>query len=136
MRQRASIGWRATELAVRMSTVHLDGRRAAHSLSDIAPTGCSGRLAECSRLEWRCGDDGDPALLLAGFLAGTGLSRPDASDLSSSVSAGRKRHAEGDLCGVAVFVSAAGGAAMIGAPAGAPSPAPAVPDLAAVAFAH
>jgi para-aminobenzoate synthetase component 1 len=41
-----------------------------------------------------------------------------------------------DLCGVAVLISADGAAVLAGAVAGAPSPAPAVPDLVAVGYRH
>ncbi len=43
---------------------------------------------------------------------------------------------EGSVCGVAVLISAAAGAVMVGGATGAPSPVPAVPDLALVAYAH
>ena len=116
-----------------MTTLHPVGRRTPHLLSDIGPTGCSAPLAERSRLEWHSRDGGDPALLLAGFLADAGLSRPDPSEHFVDDSAWRKNHQN---CGAAVFLSAAAGAAMIGAPAGPPSPAPAVPDLVAVVYGH
>jgi para-aminobenzoate synthetase component 1 len=82
---------------------------------------CLPRLTEVDRLEWRIGDGGDPAALAAVF---------------------RARHAgphtgeDGTVCGIAVLVSAAAGAAMVGGATGAPSPAPAVPDLALVAYRH
>ncbi|OLB74206.1 MAG: aminodeoxychorismate synthase component I [Actinobacteria bacterium 13_2_20CM_2_71_6] len=126
------------ELTLRMITVDPDVRTTPHLLSDIGPTACSGRLAERSRLEWRYGSGGDPALLLAGFLTEAGLSIPDRSDVFVDNSAWRDIHAGVDrgVCGAAVFISAAAGAAMIGAPVGPPSPVPAVPDLVAVLFEH
>jgi para-aminobenzoate synthetase component 1 len=125
-----------------MTTVQPLGRSGTGVLFDITPTTCSDRLAERSRLEWRVGSVGDPALLLAGFLAEAGL-----SGLSRPVrSGGTGRGAENDshlsaswdgrVCGAAVSISAAGCAAMIGAPVGPPSPAPAVPDLVAIAYEH
>jgi len=104
------------ELTLRMITVDPDVRTTPHLLSDIGPTACSGRLAERSRLEWRYGSGGDPALLLAGFLTEAGLSIPDRSDVFVDNSAWRDIHAGVDrgVCGAAVFISAAAGAAMIG----------------------
>jgi para-aminobenzoate synthetase component 1 len=102
---------------------------APYSLSDIAPA-CCALLAERSRLEWWCGSGGDPAALLAAFLADAGL---PVTDLDRTRPA---RHEPGTVCGAAVLVSAAAGAAMLGAPPGPPSPAPAVPDLVAVVYGH
>ncbi|MEU6860055.1 chorismate-binding protein [Glycomyces sp. NPDC046736] len=82
------------------------------------PALCRGRLVEVDRLEWRVGDGGDPAALAAAF----------AAKHTGPHEAGR--------CGVAVLLSAAAGAAMIGGASGAPTPAPAVPDLALVAYGH
>ncbi|GAB3232651.1 hypothetical protein GCM10027447_28510 [Glycomyces halotolerans] len=67
------------------------------------------------------GDGGDPAGLVADFC-----------DRYGSVHSGRV----GEPCGVAVMVSAAAGAAMIGGAVGAASPCPAVPDVALVAYSH
>lgn len=85
------------------------------------PAACRGRLVEVDRREWRLGEGGDPAALAAEFTA-----RYTADHVES----------EGSICGVAVLVSAAAGAFMAGGATGAPSPAPAVPDLALVALAH
>lgn len=84
---------------------------------------------ERSRWEWRLGDAGDPASGVAAFLASFGLGVPDQAP-------GPGSHAAREICGAVLFVSAAAGAAMIGGPPGAPSPAPAVPDLVAVVYAH
>lgn len=86
-----------------------------------APEACLDRLVETDRLEWRLGDGGDPAEIAADFCA-----RHDAPHTGEP----------GSRCGVAVLISAAAGAAMIGAPVGAPSPVPAVPDLALIAYGH
>ncbi|HEU5126592.1 MAG TPA: chorismate-binding protein [Glycomyces sp.] len=85
------------------------------------PAGCRGRLVEVDRCEWRVGDGGDPAEVVAGFCARYG---------------GAHSGADGSVCGVAVMVSAAAGAVMAGGAAGAPSPVPAVPDVVVVAYAH
>lgn len=45
------------------------------------------------------------------------------------------RHPQ-EVCGASVFVSAAAGARMVGAPVGEPTPAPAVPDIVAVVYGH
>ena len=67
---------------------------------------------EVARLEWRAGDPGEPADLLAGFLA---------------------EHARGE--GAVALLLGAGACARIGGlPQGPPSPVPAVPELAAVAL--
>jgi para-aminobenzoate synthetase component I len=100
-------------------------------LSDIAPgvpSGCRQRIREYARLEWRVSDGGDPAEVLAGFLADLG--RP-VDDLSRPSGVRDDR-----LCGVAVLVSAGAAAVMAGAAPGPPSPAPGVPDLVAVGYRH
>ncbi len=84
-----------------------------------APAACRDRLVEVERLEWRVGDGGDPAAIAEDFAR-----RHD------------RPHGEGGACGVALLVSAAAGAVMVGGATGAPSPAPAVPDLALVAYEH
>ncbi|GAB4003443.1 hypothetical protein GCM10029992_45140 [Glycomyces albus] len=86
-----------------------------------APPVCADRLVECDRLEWRLGQGGDPAVLVADFLDRW---------------RGRHTGAEGSVCGVGVLISAAAGAAMIGGATGAASPVPAVPDVALVAYRH
>ncbi|WP_240037678.1 chorismate-binding protein [Glycomyces paridis] len=86
-----------------------------------APAACAGRLVEVDRFEWRLGEGGDPAEVAAAFCARY---------------TGPHEASEGSVCGVAVLVSAAAGAVMVGGASGAPTPAPAVPDLALVAFAH
>ncbi|MEV4755174.1 chorismate-binding protein [Micromonospora sp. NPDC049559] len=97
-----------------------------------APTRCAGRLRERDRLRWRVGDPGDPAALLAELLAAHGLPVGELTRLGARPA----RHDPGTVCGAAVFVSAAAGARLVGAPTGAASPAPAVPDLVAVVYEH
>lgn len=97
--------------------------RAVRPAPPGVPAACRSRLVEVDRLEWRLGDGGDPAALAAAFRA--------------RHLAGAEHHdADGTVCGVAVLISAAAGAAMVGGATGAPSPVPAVPDLALVAYAH
>ena len=74
------------------------------------PVGCPGRLREVSRLEWWCGQPGDPSVLLEEFLAGYDL---PVGDLSRQ----RPRSAAGSdaVCGAAVLISAAAGTVMAGA---------------------
>src|SRR5262245_16014266 len=102
-------------------------------------TQCSGSW-ERSRYEWRLADGGDPALGVAGFLAGHGLTLPASDGRSGSglTQPGTTRgpHRAHEVCGAALFISAAAGARMIGAPVGAPSPVPAVPDVVAVVYTH
>lgn len=95
--------------------------RAVRPAPPGADAACQARLVEVDRFEWRVGDGGDPAALAAAFTARhTG---PHTDD-------------DGSPCGVAVLISAAAGAVMVGGATGAPSPVPAVPDLALVAYAH
>lgn len=86
-----------------------------------ADPGCRARLVEVDRLEWRLGDGGDPAALAEAFCAA--YSGPHTGE-------------DGSVCGVAVLVSGAAGAVMAGGATGAPTPVPAVPDLALVAYVH
>jgi para-aminobenzoate synthetase component I len=91
------------------------------------------RLWERSRLEWRVGDRGDPAILVAEFLDSYGL-----DPLSSTQPVTQSDHSITDICGATLLVSAAAAAVMAGASGstGRPSPAPAVPDLVVVVYAH
>jgi para-aminobenzoate synthetase component 1 len=85
---------------------------------------------EVARLEWWLGDGGDPATLIPDFLdkyrlASHGLGESGLSPVYSR---------ESDEYRAALFVSAAAGARMVGRPAGAPTPAPAVPDVVVVVY--
>ncbi|MBQ0895997.1 chorismate-binding protein [Micromonospora sp. U56] len=93
-----------------------------------APASCRGVLVERARYEWRPADGGDPAALAEQFLAAHGL---DLTDLARPAT-----HQPTGVCGAALYVSAAAGARMIGAAAGAPTPAPALPELAVVVYGH
>jgi para-aminobenzoate synthetase component 1 len=110
---------------------------APDALSDKAPgtpRACLGTLWERSRLEWRIGDRGDPVRLLCAFLDDLGLPVTDLAGWPGR--AGDAACRDGDLCGAAVFVSAAASAVMIGADPGAASPVEGLPDLVAVGYGH
>lgn len=97
------------------------------------PAGCRGRVRERSRVEWWIGSPGDPGALLHRVLAAHGL---PASGLAG-MPEGRCDPADvGSVCGAAVLVSAAACNLLAGRPAGPPSPAPGVPDLAIVVYEH
>src|SRR5690349_15410933 len=89
--------------------------------TDLKRAGCHAEAWERSRLEWRFGSPGDPASLLQGFLAEQGITLSDVARLPSVTD-----HHESDVCGAAVLI----------APGGAPTPAPAVPDLVCVVYGH
>ncbi|MEU5909905.1 chorismate-binding protein [Micromonospora sp. NPDC047527] len=96
-----------------------------------APAGCRGALVERARLHWRLADGGDPAALAEEFLAAHGLPLHDLTRPAPD-------HHDTDtrLCGAALYLSAAAGALLAGAPPAAPEPAPALPDLAVVVYDH
>ncbi len=104
----------------------------ADALSPAAPSSCKARHRALSRFSWSIIDGGDPAELVSAFLSANGL---PVRDLVRSVT---KNHPVGDgqMCGAALYVSAAAGSVMAGGPVGAPSPVPGIPDVAAVVFAH
>ncbi|WP_319461305.1 chorismate-binding protein [Micromonospora sp. RTP1Z1] len=93
-----------------------------------APDDCRGRLVERARLEWRCGDGGDPAALAQEFLTGHGVA---VADLGRPA----RHHADG-ACGAALYLSAAAGALLAGGAPGAATPVPALPDLVVVVYDH
>ena len=101
-------------------------RTASHSITERHG------LWERSRLEWRVGDPGDPAILAAEFLNRHGLGMPSLSICDGAMTDSR-RPADG-APSASLFVSAAAGASMIGGPTGAPTPAPAVPDLVVIVY--
>ncbi|MEU1604577.1 chorismate-binding protein [Micromonospora matsumotoense] len=92
------------------------------------PARCRSVIVERDRYEWRLTDGGDPAAQIAGFLAAHGL---PVDDLTRPAT-----HRTDGPCGAALFVSAAAGARMIGAPTGPPSPVPDLPDVAVVVYDH
>ncbi|SCL32291.1 para-aminobenzoate synthetase component 1 [Micromonospora rhizosphaerae] len=93
-----------------------------------APAACRRRLVERARLEWRPGDGGDPAALAQEFLTAHGI---PAGELARPAD-----HDPDGVCGAALYVSAAAGALLAGAPAGSPTPVPALPDLVVVVYHH
>ncbi|MEU8165748.1 chorismate-binding protein [Micromonospora sp. NPDC049004] len=94
-----------------------------------APTACRDTLAERARLHWRRTDGGDPAVLAEEFLAAHGLNLRDLTRLTPT-------HHDTRACGAALYLSAAAGAHLAGAPTAAPEPAPTLPDLAVVVYDH
>jgi para-aminobenzoate synthetase component 1 len=90
-----------------------------------------------ARFEWRPGDRlegaSDAAEQVESLLMAHGLPVADLSDPATS--AGRV-HGLGDVCGAAVFVSAAAGAGLVGALPGRPTPTPELPDIAVIVYAH
>ncbi|MFI9638464.1 chorismate-binding protein [Micromonospora sp. NPDC051925] len=92
------------------------------------PARCRSVLVERERHTWRVADGGDPATLIAGFLAAHGLTVDDLTRPAT--------HRADGPCGAALFVSAAAGALMAGAPTGPPSPIPDLPDVAVVVYGH
>lgn len=94
-----------------------------------APAACRGALTERARLHWSRGDGGDPAALAEEFLAAHGLPLHDLTRPATGP------HGTG-VCGAALYLSAAAGALLAGVPAGAPEPAPTLPDLAVVVYQH
>ncbi|MFI9525821.1 chorismate-binding protein [Micromonospora rosaria] len=103
-----------------------------HRVIDVpaAPPGCRHRLTERARLHWRTSDGGDPAATVQAFLTAHGLPVTDLADPTTG------HHPDDRTCGAALYVSAAAGAHLAGAPTGPPSPAPALPDLVAVVYDH
>lgn len=81
-----------------------------------------GRLVECDRWEWRVGDPGDPIDRLVSFLDGHGL-----ENAGHGPGIGHRR-------GAALLVGAAAGAVSVGAAPGQATPAPAIPDVAAIVY--
>jgi para-aminobenzoate synthetase component I len=96
------------------------------------PAACVGRLREHRRFTWSVRDGGDCAELVTAFLSDNGL---PVRDLRRTAD-GQHPYGRLRVCGAALYVSAAAGAYLAGAPAGRPSPVPAVPDVVAVVYTH
>ncbi|MEV0881606.1 chorismate-binding protein [Micromonospora echinofusca] len=94
-----------------------------------APADCRRTLVERARWQWRPADGGDPAARVEEFLAAYGLPLHELARPAP-------RHDPAGVCGAALYVSAAAGAALIGAPPGAANPAPALPEVAVVVYGH
>src|SRR4051812_16901931 len=97
-----------------------------------APASCQGRHRASAVFEWRACDGGDPAELVAAFLAGDGLPGRNIGRTDTRT----PPCGDGTVCGAALYVSAAAGCVMIGADPGAPSPVAGIPDVYAVVFRH
>ncbi|MEU7611451.1 chorismate-binding protein [Micromonospora sp. NPDC049204] len=94
-----------------------------------APTACRHTLTERARLQWHRRDGGDPAALAEEFLAAHGLPLHDLTRPTPT-------HHHTGPCGAALYLSAAAGARLAGAPTTAPEPAPTLPDLTVVVYDH
>ncbi|MGA3524627.1 chorismate-binding protein [Melissospora conviva] len=102
---------------------------AAGALPPAAPRDCGAGHHAVGRFEWRVGEPGDPAVLAEEFLAAHGLPVTELNQAADGTwPAG--------ICGAALHFSAAAGAVTVGGPAGKPSPAPVLPDVAVVLYAH
>jgi para-aminobenzoate synthetase component I len=90
-----------------------------------------------ARFEWRPGDPVTPSRDAADqvelFLRERGL---PVADLSSAGSAVDLPHLPGEVCGAALYVSAAAGATLAGVSPGQPTPVPEVPEITAIVYAH
>ena len=100
----------------------------------MVPSQCRVHAVPVARLEWRTGEPlpypvQDVAELSESFLVAHGLA---VGDLAVS----RRAEAAHGVCGAALHVSAAAGAGLAGGPAGRPTPAPEIPDLAIIVYAH
>ncbi|WP_392567322.1 chorismate-binding protein [Micromonospora echinofusca] len=94
-----------------------------------APADCRRTLVERARWQWWPADGGDPAARVEEFLASSGLPLHELARPAP-------RHDPAGVCGAALYVSAAAGAALIGAPPGATNPAPTLPEVAVVVYGH
>jgi para-aminobenzoate synthetase component 1 len=108
----------------------------------VAPSACLDSLTEHDRFEWYVGAPGEPAALIEqvldryGLASGALLPAGTGPGPASGSTPDPGRHHRGGVCGAALFISAAAGATMVGGPTGAPSPAPAVPDVVVVVYRH
>ncbi|MEU7754461.1 chorismate-binding protein [Micromonospora sp. NPDC049171] len=103
---------------------------AASVHAPAAPAACRDSLTERARLQWHRRDGGDPAALAEEFLAAHGLPLHDLTRPA------RPHHQDSGVCGAALYLSAAAGAHLAGAPTTAPEPAPTLPDLTVVVYQH
>src|SRR6185369_9112929 len=75
-----------------------------------APASCQGRHRVLHTFEWSSGDPGDPAELVADYLATNGLPVRDIGRTATQV----HPNGAGSICGAALYVSAAAGSVMAG----------------------
>ncbi|WP_434740001.1 chorismate-binding protein [Micromonospora sp. SH-82] len=94
------------------------------------PTGCRPHLTERDRWQWHRTDGGNPLTTVQDFLTHHGL---PVTDLTRPTTPGD--HRPGQVCGAALYVSAAAGAHLLGVPTPT-EPAPTLPDVVAVVYHH
>ncbi|NUR74011.1 MAG: anthranilate synthase component I family protein [Hamadaea sp.] len=103
----------------------------------VVPAHCRAHARPVARLEWRPGDPlpaGKTAAdLVESFLSERGL---PVADLAAAGSGVDLPHGPGDICGAALYVSAAAGATLVGVSPGRPTPIPEVPEIVAIVYAH
>lgn len=92
-----------------------------------APHDCPVAHRVVARFQWRVGEPGDPARLVEEFLT---AHRVPVAELA------RPGGWPPGICGAALYFSAAAGAVTAGGPPGRPNPAPVLPDVAVVLYAH
>ncbi|MGK5681482.1 chorismate-binding protein [Actinoplanes sp. URMC 104] len=97
-----------------------------------SPASCLGRHRPSNFFQWSRWDGGDPAELVAEYLAANGLGVRNIGRTASEI----HPTGAGSLCGAALYVSADAACVMAGGAPGAPTPIPAVPDVYAVVFEH
>jgi para-aminobenzoate synthetase component 1 len=83
-------------------------------------------------LAWHRSEGGDPAELVAEYLAGNGLGVRNIGRTAPQV----HPTGAGSICGAALYVSADAGSVIAGGAAGAPTPVPSIPDVYAVVYEH
>jgi para-aminobenzoate synthetase component 1 len=113
-------------------------RTLARSGPPAMPARCRAHAAPVARLEWWSGQPlpagvRDCAELVESFLRRHGLEVGDLAAPHTEPPAARGRHV---VCGAALYLSAAAGAALVHGPPGRPTPAPEVPDVVAIVYAE
>ncbi|WP_433788820.1 chorismate-binding protein [Actinoplanes sp. CA-252034] len=97
-----------------------------------APASCHARHHALSTFRWHQGDPGDPAELVAEFLADNGLPVRNLGRTGDKY----QTIGDGEVCGASLYVSADAGAVMAGGVIGSRSPVPGIPDVYAVVYRH
>ncbi|MEV4282110.1 chorismate-binding protein [Actinoplanes xinjiangensis] len=97
-----------------------------------APADCHARHHALSAFRWHRGDPGDPAELVAQYLADNGLPVRNLGRTGDKY----QTIGDGDICGASLYVSADAGAVMAGGVIGSRSPVPGIPDVYAVVYRH
>nr|WP_236046846.1 chorismate-binding protein [Actinoplanes ovalisporus] len=91
-----------------------------------------GRHRASTSFQWFARDGGDPAELVAEYLADNGLGVRNIGRTATQVCP----TGAGSICGAALYVSADAGSVMSGGPRGAATPVPSIPDVYAVVYEH